>query len=110
MPIYIFHTKAGGKPYNLPFERDAIQNAEVCPDVVKIEFAPTGKIIWEREPFKPEPKFKIGDKVRKIKGSQWQGKVVGTYSTELTPEGYVIESESHAGSCQIYPASALEAL
>lgn len=108
MPIYIFHTKAGGKPHNLPFERDAIQNAEGRPDVTKLEFAPTGKIIWEREPFKPEPKFKIGDRVSKVKGSQWQGKVVGTYSTELTPEGYAVESEEHLGSVQIYPAQALE--
>ena len=32
-------------------------------------------------------KFKIDDRVRKIKGSEWQGKVVGTYSTGLTPRG-----------------------
>ena len=53
-------------------------------------------------------KFKIDDRVRKIKGSEWQGKVVGTYSTGLTPEGYCVESEVHKGSVQIYPASALE--
>ena len=53
-------------------------------------------------------KFKIGDLVRKIKGSDWSGKIVGTYSTELTPEGYCVESDSHAGSVQIYPAAALE--
>jgi hypothetical protein len=33
---------------------------------------------------------------------------VGWYSTELTPEGYAVESEAHAGSVQIYPAKALE--
>ena len=53
-------------------------------------------------------KFKLGDKVRKTKGSEWSGYVVGTYSTELTPEGYCVESEHHKGSVQIYPASALE--
>jgi hypothetical protein len=53
-------------------------------------------------------KFRIGDKVRKIKGSQWHGYVVGTYSTELTPEGYAVESSTERGSVQIYPASALE--
>jgi len=46
--------------------------------------------------------------VRKTKGSQWHGKVVGTYSTELTPEGYAVESWSEKGSVQIYPAAALE--
>ena len=56
----------------------------------------------------PEPKFKLGDSVRKIKGSMWNGKVVGTYSTELTPEGYAVESFVEKGSVQIYPAAALE--
>lgn len=55
-----------------------------------------------------EAKFSIGDKVRKIKGSQWRGTVVGSYSTELTPEGYAVESSSERGSVQIYPAAALE--
>ncbi len=53
-------------------------------------------------------KFKRGDTVRKIKGSQWHGTVVGTYSTSLTPEGYAVESSTEKGSVQIYPAAALE--
>lgn len=53
-------------------------------------------------------KFKIGDVVCKIKGSQWHGVVVGTYSTTLTPEGYAVESSTEKGSVQIYPAAALE--
>lgn len=53
-------------------------------------------------------KFSMGDRVRKTNGSQWQGRIVGTYSTALTPEGYAVESEAHPGSVQIYPASALE--
>ncbi|NLS19849.1 hypothetical protein HGP16_25250 [Rhizobium sp. P40RR-XXII] len=52
--------------------------------------------------------FRIGDRVRKIKGSSWQGKVVGFYSTKLTPDGYCVESEREPGSVQIYPESALE--
>lgn len=52
--------------------------------------------------------FKIGDRVRKKSGSEWQGIIVGEYSTKLTPEGYAVESEYHAGSVQIYPVSALE--
>ena len=54
------------------------------------------------------PKFKLGDSVRKTKGSQWNGIVVGTYSTALTPEGYAVESSTEKGSVQIYPAAALE--
>lgn len=54
------------------------------------------------------PKFKRGDRVRKISGASWQGIVVGEYSTELTPEGYAVESEREKGSVQIYPAKALE--
>lgn len=53
-------------------------------------------------------RFNQGDTVRKTKGSQWQGVVVGTYSTNLTPEGYAVESSTEKGSVQIYPAAALE--
>lgn len=53
-------------------------------------------------------KFNRGDLVRKIGGSEWSGRVVGEYSTSLTPEGYAVESEAHSGSVQIYPAGALE--
>ena len=53
-------------------------------------------------------KFKQGDRVKKKSGSQWQGCVVGFYSTKLTPTGYAVESESHLGSVQIYPENALE--
>jgi dihydrofolate reductase (trimethoprim resistance protein) len=52
--------------------------------------------------------FKIGDYVRKTSGSQWDGYIVGFYSTELTPEGYAVESIFHPGSVQIYPAKALK--
>lgn len=55
-----------------------------------------------------EPKFQRGDFVTKIRGgSEWRGRIVGTYSTELTPEGYCVESDTHYGSVQIYPAAAL---
>lgn len=54
--------------------------------------------------------FKIGDRVRKKRGSSWQGKVVGFYQTDLTPEGYAVESEREPGSVQIYPVQALEYL
>ena len=53
-------------------------------------------------------KFKRGDLVKKKSGSEWQGIVCGEYSTELTLEGYAVESANHKGSVQIYPAGALE--
>lgn len=52
--------------------------------------------------------FNLGDNVRKKSGAAWQGRVVGTYSTRLTPQGYAVESDAHPGSVQIYPAAALE--
>lgn len=52
--------------------------------------------------------FVRGDLVRKRSGSQWEGHVVGEYSTSLTPEGYAVESSAHPGSVQFYPAAALE--
>lgn len=60
--------------------------------------------------FESRPKpgaFRIGDLVKKVSGSAWEGRIVGTYSTALTPEGYAVESASHPGSVQIYPAKAL---
>jgi hypothetical protein len=53
-------------------------------------------------------KFNLSDVVKKVSGSQWHGTIVGTYSTELTPEGYAVESWTEKGSVQIYPAKALE--
>jgi dihydrofolate reductase (trimethoprim resistance protein) len=52
--------------------------------------------------------FQPGDRVRKKSGAAWAGRIVGFYSTHLTPEGYAIESDSHPGSVQIYPVAALE--
>ena len=53
-------------------------------------------------------KFLLGDRVRKTKGSRWQGRVVGYYSTHLTKNGVAVESETEVGSVQIYPVTALE--
>ena len=60
--------------------------------------------------FESRPKpgaFRLGDLVKKVSGSAWEGRIVGTYITALTPEGYAVESASHPGSVQIYPAKAL---
>jgi len=53
-------------------------------------------------------KFQMGDRVKKKSGSEWVGKIVGTYATDQNPEGYAVESCAHANSVQIYPATALE--
>ena len=53
-------------------------------------------------------KFSMNQRVRKTKGSSWQGRIVGWYSTNLTPRGYCVESENEWGSVQIYPEGALE--
>lgn len=52
--------------------------------------------------------FVLGDLVRKKSGGWWHGRVVGFYSTELTPVGYCVESYYERGSVQIYPEKALE--
>jgi dihydrofolate reductase (trimethoprim resistance protein) len=51
--------------------------------------------------------FQLGDLVEKRRGSSWHGRIVGWYSTDLTPEGYAVESDHEPGSVQIYPAAAL---
>lgn len=52
--------------------------------------------------------LRLGTMVKKTKGSNWHGKVVGFYSTELTPRGYCVESYYEKGSVQLYPEAALE--
>ena len=61
------------------------------------------------EPAQGERKYKLGDRLTKTRGSKWTGRVVGFYSTNLTPIGYAIESETETGSVQIYPEAALTA-
>jgi dihydrofolate reductase (trimethoprim resistance protein) len=51
--------------------------------------------------------FLYGDAVEKRRGSLWRGRVVGWYATDLTPEGYAVESATERGSVQIYPVAAL---
>lgn len=53
-------------------------------------------------------KFKMGDEVKKIKGSMWHGTVCGFYSSVLTERGYAVQSKREIGSVQIYPEAALE--
>jgi hypothetical protein len=55
-------------------------------------------------------KFNLGDRVRKIRGASWQGRVVGFYSASLTPIGYAVESERESGNVQVYPEQALESV
>lgn len=52
-------------------------------------------------------KFRLGERVTKTKGSSWTGRVVGFYSTALTPAGCCVESETETGSVQLYPEAAL---
>ena len=55
-------------------------------------------------------KWKLGQHVFKIRGSNWSGKIVGFYSTKQTPIGYAVESIAHEGSVQIYPEKVLDLL
>lgn len=54
--------------------------------------------------------FNLGQRVEKISGASWRGRIVGWYSTALTPVGYAVESENEPSSVQIYPAKALRAV
>lgn len=63
----------------------------------------------EAEGWPKAPKFKFGERVTKTKGSSWTGLVCGFYSTELTLNGYCVESENEPGSVQLYPVAALSA-
>lgn len=52
-------------------------------------------------------KFKFWDRVYKTNGSLWRGRIVGWYITQITPEGYCVESEKEPGSVHTYPADEL---
>lgn len=54
--------------------------------------------------------FRVGERVTKVKGSSWTGKIVGVYTSSLTENGYCVESEKEPGSVQIYPETALRLL
>ena len=76
----------------------------------RIEAGCSGDLVLiDREGMR-ERKFTLGQRVTKIKGSKWTGRVVGFYSTDLTPVGYAIESENEPGSVQIYPDAAIAAI
>jgi hypothetical protein len=55
-----------------------------------------------------EPLWPIGTYVRKKSGSEWHGKIVGHYSTDLNPRGYAVESLLERHNVQVYPEKALE--
>lgn len=55
----------------------------------------------------PSPTFHLGDIVRKVKGSWWEGRVVGFYSTADNPDGVCVQLDKPNGPVQIYPAAAL---
>jgi hypothetical protein len=55
-------------------------------------------------------KYKYGDLVYKISGSEWEGRICGFYTTKLNEHGYNIESWCHKNSVQNYPEKALDFL
>lgn len=46
--------------------------------------------------------FPLGTPVRKVSGPEWQGVVVGYYSSTLTPEGLVIECTAPGARGQVH--------
>lgn len=52
-------------------------------------------------------KYRFGTMLTKKAGASWTGRVVGFYSSILTPEGYCVESIHEKGSVQLYPEQAL---
>lgn len=57
-----------------------------------------------------EQQFPLGTRVRKISGPEWEGMVVGYYSSTFTPEGLVIEctAEGARGQVHVEPAKRME--
>lgn len=55
-------------------------------------------------------RFPLGSAVRKVSGPEWQGVVVGYYSSSFTPEGLVIECTAPGARGQVHvePAKRME--
>lgn len=55
-------------------------------------------------------RFPFGVPVRKVSGPEWQGVVVGYYSSSFTPEGLVIECTAPGARGQVHvePAKRVE--
>ena len=97
MPDHIFHNKKGFAPTNCKNDEEAIACIPLNPDVFKIEFAPTGRIVWELE--KPElpPQyshyfaFQAGHAVKKTSGYVFNGEVRAAFLTKRNEVRYVVE-------------------
>lgn len=87
----------------------AFKYAEAADEITRLraELAALRGAVATAPSFEAPWELPLGTRVTKTKGSSWTGRVVGFYSTGLTPEGYAIESENEPGSVQIYPRSAL---
>jgi len=85
---------------------DAIASARITGDKDRRESqssAPT-------EPPEYQLQFPLRTRVRKISGPQWEGVVVGYYSSTFTPEGLVVEctAEGAQGQVHVEPAKRME--
>jgi len=89
------------------FEQNTPPPSAQIQDILDEKAQETLNLFCDR-PLGVGPKFKLGDKVYKSKGSHWSGTIVGTFSSILTPEGYCVEGSDNYGGERMYPASALE--
>jgi hypothetical protein len=55
-----------------------------------------------REQVAQERAYPIGTRVRKVSGPEWDGVVVGYYSSTFTPEGLVIECTAPGAKGQVH--------
>ena len=87
-------------------EISARRAAPAAEDAAVAESRMLNEAVWIG--FLRECAFGFGDVVRKRSGSAWEGRIVGFYSTRLTPFGVCVESASHPVSVQIYPVAELD--
>jgi hypothetical protein len=97
MPIYIFHHPSGREVVNLhgpDHEDQAVKYASEHYRSVRVEFAPTGEIIWSTpptEPPQPVYRFKFGDSVRKVSGYRFEGEVRAAFTARSGQIRYAVE-------------------
>lgn len=76
--------------------------AEAAATHLKAKMAAESEIRSLRAQVEQERAYPIGTRVRKVSGPEWDGVVVGYYSSTFTPDGLVIECTAPGAKGQVH--------
>lgn len=83
------------------YERAKAEAQPYIDALVQIEnLKPASPVLWPNEAFRVV--YPRGTRVEKISGPEWNGIVVGHYSSSFTPDGVVIECLAPGAKGQVH--------